>query len=91
MDSTKVAIALGFVVAFLAGCLVREVGGARAFPPARAGTTPQRWEYQCDYAPRGLNSVQELGNAAGAKGWEMVDFHGDTERVNEVCFKRPLP
>jgi hypothetical protein len=91
MDYRKASIALGFVIAFLAGCLAREVDWSQPIPPARAGASPQRWEYLCDLAPRGLNAVQELGNAAGGKGWEMVGFQGEGERVREVCFKRALP
>lgn len=86
MDYKKLSIALGFVVAFLVGCVVHDV--VRVAPPARAGATPQRWEYHCNayQSMEWVNQIEPDADAAGAQGWEMVTIAGGM-----VCFKRPLP
>lgn len=90
MDHKKLSIGLALVVAFLAGCVVAQTFQVRVAPPARAGTTPQRWEYYCAYASNGLDGVQSVAAAAGLQGWEMVNFESSDVRVKAVCFKRPL-
>jgi hypothetical protein len=64
---------------FAAGCLISWLSPVLV-PPARAGTTPQRWEYQCDNDVRGFNRL-------GREGWEMAAGGGV---AGTFCFKRPL-
>ncbi len=78
---------VALLVAFLVGCVAARV----AIPPARAGTTPQRWEYLCDsvggFSP--LEKMQQAMNKAGAEGWELVAAFG--ANGNAYCLKRALP
>jgi hypothetical protein len=73
---------------FLVGCVTGGIGSQFVSPPARAGTTPQRWEYICAEAP----SVADL-NQAGRNGWELVTAtleNGTTFAGPTLCLKRPL-
>jgi hypothetical protein len=69
---------LGIIV----GCAAERV---LAVPPARAGTTPQRWEYACERVNWEPQNVTRAANEFGQQGWEM------SAAMNTVwCFKRPL-
>jgi hypothetical protein len=67
---------------FAAGCLVTSLTKSMV-PPARAGTTPQRWEYFCHYDTSGFNLL-------GKEGWELA-AGATSGTVGTFCFKRPLP
>lgn len=83
-------LALGFVI----GC---AMGGAAhlVVPPARAGTAPTRWEYQCmETAGAGMTSTL---NRFGAEGWELASIApagipgGYYVNTYTLCTKRALP
>ena len=89
MTYQKLSIALGFVVAFLAGCVLHQ---SFAVPPARAGSNPARWEYACFEA---IEHLTTTANRFGAEGWEMVAAAGVatgsgllSEEKMIWCFKR---
>jgi hypothetical protein len=82
MNRAKTAFAL--LVVFFAGCAAERL---LVVPPARAGTSPQRWEYTCPYtSTNNASTVTETANKFGAEGWEWSGLVGSA-----VCFKRPLP
>ncbi len=84
----------GFIaVMFIIGCATGGVASQLVVPPARAGTTPTRWEHFCgeveyDVLTRELNKV-------GAEGWEVVSVTARQfvrARSDLVfCAKRALP
>jgi hypothetical protein len=83
MNRAKIAFAL--LVVFFAGCAASRL----IVPPARAGTSPQRWEYTCPYVSHNdATAVAETANKFGAEGWEWSGVFGNAPAV---CFKRPLP
>jgi hypothetical protein len=64
-------------------------------PVARAGTTPQRWEYTCQRATEG---VTVMADKFGQEGWELTAAAGagwgnglTAESTMVRCFKRALP
>jgi hypothetical protein len=83
MNRAKTAFAL--LAVFFAGCAAERL---LVVPPARAGTSPQRWEYACgklgtyDDPP----DFAAVANKFGAQGWELSTLGGYW-----YCFKRPLP
>jgi hypothetical protein len=81
MTRSKVLVAL----VFLAGCVVGGASSQLVIPPARAGTTPTRWQYIC------TDDVEAL-REAGQKGWELVTatVAGEYGTIREYCLKRPL-
>jgi hypothetical protein len=81
---TKVALLLGV---FFLGCAAERL----IIPPARAGTSPTRWEYFCKGAYPD-EEVTKVANAAGQQGWEMAAA-GAAGQVGVPiwCFKRALP
>lgn len=84
MDYKKLSVGLAVVVAFLAGCVVHDV--VAVAPPARAGTSPQRWEYHCEnYDGSDPAALSSMSNKAGSEGWEMA---ASTMRM--MCFKRGM-
>lgn len=79
---------LGIIV----GCAAERI---LVVPPARAGTTPQRWEYSCESAIQGITA---MANRYGQEGWELTAAAGygaglglSQEEKMVWCFKRPLP
>jgi hypothetical protein len=68
-------------IAFVLGC----VAEALATRPARAATTPTRWQYTCQTEST-VGGIFEDSNKLGAQGWELA-----TDNNNRVCWKRPLP
>jgi hypothetical protein len=88
MNRAKTAFAL--LVVFFAGCAAAELRPL-IVPPARAGTSPQRWEFTC-ISRGGSGNAEFAQNASvfGAQGWEMVGGAGD-HIESTWCFKRPLP
>jgi len=88
----------GFIaIVFVIGCATGRVAGQFMVPPARAATTPTRWEYFCLRVPSG--ALTSTLNSAGAEGWELASvtpadaggrFGGDVD-VFVSCSKRPLP
>ncbi len=85
---TKVALLLAV---FFLGCVAQRL----IVPPARAGTTPQRWEYACDETDPGASDAMSMANKYGGQGWEMVTTGeggvGAFSRRVTYCFKRALP
>ena len=86
--------ALLFLLVFFGGCAASQVANY-VVPPARAGTAPQRWEYQC---LRGTEGITEMANQHGREGWELTAASGAgwgtgmmTGHTMVWCFKRPLP
>jgi hypothetical protein len=87
---------------FVIGCAAGGVASQVVIPPARAGTSPTRWEYLCTNVKQ---SVPEALAESGSKGWEMVSaFPSHYEQgtgaglLNDLkadaygfCFKRALP
>ena len=74
---------------FLVGCVAGGIGSQLVAPPARAGTTPQKWEHYCMRDP----DVRQLHDA-GLKGWELVTStptSGSEFAGLLFCMKRPLP
>ena len=87
--------ALLALLVFFAGCGASQVASSYVIPPARAGTSPQRWEYNCVHAETGIT---ELANKFGAQGWEMTAAAGvgygsgiAAEHTMVWCIKRSLP
>lgn len=99
----------GLATLFLIGCATTgprgshdaqaagEAASPAAAPPARAGTTPTRWETFCaDVDP---DELTEATNQAGAEGWDLVSVapHQRTGSLGTVhdtfifCAKRALP
>ncbi len=84
---------VGLSVVFLIGCAVGGAASSRfVAPPARAGTSPTRWEHTCFYGDKGIT---EKSNELGAEGWEMVagagagNGSGFTAEMKFIwCFKR---
>jgi len=88
-------------VVFIIGCATGGVAAQLVVPPARAGTTPTRWEYQClSIGAKGGRMTSTL-NQLGAEGWELVSMtsaHAEHEWTNAydvdaytLCAKRALP
>ncbi len=75
---TKVALLLGV---FFLGCAAERL----VIPPARAGTSPTRWEYLCK-EPELDSTINRMANEFGAEGWELAVVDRTI-----WCFKRPLP
>jgi len=73
---------------FLLGCLASQVVGTHlAVPPARAQTSPQRWEYACE-AVYEMEQIAPRLNEYGAQGWELTTL--DATGGALICLKRPL-
>lgn len=73
---------------FLLGCLASQVVRTHFdVPPARAQTSPQRWEYACEVFLAVEEIVPRL-NEYGAQGWELTTL--DATGGAYVCLKRPL-
>ena len=90
----RLCLAMALTIAFLFGCITAHVAPDLIAPPARAGTSPQKWEYFCmvpDYSG-GFGRVTEKGvkelNDVGRQGWELVTAYSEK---SSFCFKRPLP
>jgi hypothetical protein len=88
-QAKKVALLLGV---FFIGCAAEHF---IVVPPARAGTTPQRWEYACE---RANDDVTKMANRYGIQGWELAAAAGEAwggamahDETMIWCFKRPLP
>jgi hypothetical protein len=87
--------ALSLLVAFAVGCGASQLGSQLVVKPARAGTSPTRWEYDCRRIDDG---VTDLANKMGAQGWEMTAAAGAgwgngllADHTMVWCFKRALP
>ena len=82
---------------FILGCATGGVASQLVVPPARAGTTPTRWEYYCVQGA-GLH-IPSL-TAIGAEGWDMTSafashYSHETDQdlhaaAYTFCFKRPV-
>ena len=86
MNKSKLLV--GVVGGFLLGCAGSELASL-VVPPARAGTSPQKWEYVCK-AASGDADTTAMANAFGKEGWEMLGGAGNPGTMR-WCFKRPLP
>ena len=77
-------------VVFLLGGVAGGMGAQFVVPPARAGTSPTRFEYLCRWPEEGSGMRVADMNRAGSEGWELVTM---TLVANQAvtCFKRPLP
>ena len=74
----RIVVGLSLLVAFLVGCLASSVVTPQVFhvPPARAGSTPQKWEYSC-IATLDLEKAQQATmrfSQMGSEGWELVTY-----------------
>jgi hypothetical protein len=78
---TQAKTALVLVVVFFAGCAASRL----IVRPARAGTSPQRWEYACSTV-HNESGLEDTANKYGVQGWEMSAAVGSL-----WCFKRALP
>jgi hypothetical protein len=87
---SKPKMVLGLLGAFVLGCAATQIAPL-VVPPARAGTSPQKWEYYCMAAEGGDLAGKLAGtfNPVGAQGWELVTT-ASSDRVASTCFKRPL-
>lgn len=88
-------ISSSLVGAFLLGCAATQIAPL-VVPPARAGTSPQRWEYVCkaaaSFGDADVGKFTAVANAFGREGWEMTAAGGaNTLGTVTWCFKRPLP
>jgi hypothetical protein len=81
-QAKKIAFFLGV---FFLGCAAERL----IVPPARAGTTPQRWEYTCK-DETGDGDATTMANQMGREGWELATA-GTHAYGATWCFKRPLP
>jgi hypothetical protein len=88
----------GFIViVFVIGCATGSVAHQLVVPPARAGTTPTRWEHFCSEVD-GDALTAEL-NKMGVEGWELasvaphhlVGNFGTKHDGFIFCSKRALP
>ncbi|HTJ47736.1 MAG TPA: hypothetical protein VL463_36820 [Kofleriaceae bacterium] len=68
--------------AFQTSTLARDDVVSDTVPPARAGTSPPRWEYLCLQNPPKAQLAE-----AGAQGWEAAHY----ATVALLCFRRALP
>jgi hypothetical protein len=77
---------------FLVGCVVGGVGASLVSAPvARAGTTPQRWEYWCfQDTGRGPEPTLPQLNQAGQQGWELVSAMTHNDVYGVYCMKRAI-
>jgi hypothetical protein len=84
---------IGAAVLFLVGCIVGSVSSQLVVPPARAQTSPARWEYFCFEAPNTPAQVTKALNEAGAQGWDLVEAnsYGAINVDALFCTKRVLP
>ena len=72
---------------FFLGCAAERL---MVVPPARAGTSPTRWEYACKTGYEN-EDVAAMANKFGPEGWELAGV-GPAHGPGSVwCFKRPLP
>jgi hypothetical protein len=78
-------LGLSLSVAFIVGCVAGGVGQRLVAPPARAGTSPKKWETHCFQERGSTEMVNAKANKMGQQGWEFVDGNGSF-----YCFKRPL-
>jgi hypothetical protein len=85
-------------VVFVVGCATGSVAGRLVVPPARADTSPTRWEYQCVIVPESEDDTSSL-NKLGAEGWELTSFApakwtgsvAFSVKEYTYCAKRALP
>jgi hypothetical protein len=89
-DMSKPKMVLGFVGSFLLGCAATQVAPL-IVPPARAGTSPQKWEYVCMGVGPDDEWKAEKANELGRSGWEMSGSLAHYGGGGTWCFKRPLP
>lgn len=83
------------VLAFAAGCGAAATTVPFVIPPARAQNV-QRWETLCVTknsmnASRTSEAITQIGNEAGAQGWEPVGVTSGNVTIMTICFKRPRP
>ena len=84
----KLSVSGLIVAAFLVGCATTMVAAPTIVPPARAGTAPVKWEYQCERMKEDDKTMTEELNKYGAEGWELAVTAGS--RSSRFCFKRQL-
>jgi hypothetical protein len=84
----RITIAFGWLFAFGAGCGAGVSAASFVVPPARAGTNPPRWEYQC-FEENDPATVTAKANRLGSQGFELAAGAG-WSASNTWCFKRPL-
>lgn len=79
---------LSVSLAFIAGCVASQLSHF-VVPPARAGTSVQRWEYFCvgQLGNHANDDVKAKLNALGQEGWELVLYESN---YHNLCFKRPV-
>jgi hypothetical protein len=82
MRQAKAAVML--LLGIVIGCAAERL---IVVPPARAGTSPQRWEYACRDTPWGTEAKTQMANQFGEQGWDLAGVIVGSQ----WCFKRPLP
>jgi hypothetical protein len=85
----RITAGFAWLFAFGVGCGAGVGAANLVVPPARAGTNPQRWEYQC-VEERQPETVTAAANKLGAQGFELASAAG-VGGYELWCFKRPLP
>lgn len=81
----RLTVAFMLLATFFAGCIAAHY----VIPAARAGTSPQRYEYLCDNIGfGGMDQFKAIAKEAGEKGWELVGVFG--ANGTGYCFKRAL-
>ena len=88
-------------IVFILGCATGGVAAQLVIPPARAGTGPMRWEYQCLSLATGGGGVTSTLNKLGVEGWELASVapthqsgtFGKDYAIDAfmLCMKRTLP
>jgi hypothetical protein len=82
-------------IVFVIGCATGGIAAQLVVPPARAGTSPTRWEYQCARVDTEVADVAANLNRLGAEGWELVSVAPATSSRGTygymLCAKRALP
>ena len=84
----KLSVSGLIVAAFLVGCATTMVAAPTIVPPARAGTAPVKWEYQCKRIMESPEATAEELNKYGAEGWELAVTAGSQSL--RYCLKRQL-
>ena len=93
---SKSKMILGFVGALVLGYAANQIAPF-AVPPARAGTSPQKWEYTCKPVARGGTNIEKeahdtaaIASALGREGWEMSGGGPRDNGYGIWCFRRAL-
>ena len=81
-------IGLSISLAFIVGCAVSST--RYGVPKAQAAVVEQRWSYFC-FEAANVDDVNFKANAAGMRGWEMVESNTLSSGQMVWCFRQPRP